>query len=133
MRDWLRDPRFARRSLGALLLDQSFFSGVGNYLRSEILHYAAVSPSRRPRDLDDAELMRLARAALTVTQRAYRTRGVTTDPARARRLQASGKPRRAYRHYVFGRAGEGCPRCGDVIIRRTVAGRRLYRCPDCQT
>lgn len=133
VRDRLRDARFARRSLGALLLDQSFLSGVGNYLRSEILHYAGMSPSRRPRDLDQVELMRLARAALTIARRAYRTRGVTIEPARARRLQAAGKPRRAYRHYVFGRAGQGCPRCRDLIVRRTVAGRRLYLCPDCQT
>lgn len=133
VRDRLRDARFARRSLGALLLDQSFLSGVGNYLRSEILHYAGISPSRRPRDLDATEQMRFARAALTITERAYRTRGVTIEPARARRSQAAGKPRRSYRHYVFGRAGEACPRCGDIVVRRDVAGRRLYRCPTCQT
>jgi endonuclease-8 len=133
VRDRLREARFGRRSLGALLLDQSFLSGVGNYLRSEILHYAALSPARRPRDLDEAELLRLSRAAITVAQRAYRSRGVTIEPARARRLRAAGKPRRSYRHYVFGRAGEGCPRCGDVVVRRDVAGRRLYHCPTCQT
>jgi len=132
VRDRMRDARFSRRSLGALLLDQSFLSGVGNYLRSEILHYAAAAPSRRPRDLDDDEQLRFARAALTVTRRAYRTPGVTTDPGRARRLQAAGKPRREYRHYVFGRAGESCPRCGDIVVRRTIAGRRLYLCPSCQ-
>jgi endonuclease-8 len=132
VRNRLRDRRFARRSLGALLLDQSFLSGVGNYLRSEILHYAGVSPSRRPADLDADDLLRLARAALTITRRAYRLRGVTNDPGRVRRMQAAGRPRRDYRHYVFGRAGEPCPRCGDMVVKRTVAGRRLYLCPSCQ-
>jgi endonuclease-8 len=128
----LEDRRFARRGLGALLLDQGFLSGIGNYLRSEILYDARVAPERRPVDLDASERLALARAAITITRRAYRLRGVTIEPARARRLAAAGRKRREYRHDAFGRAGEPCRRCGDTIVRTTVAGRRLYRCPGCQ-
>ena len=128
----LEDPRFRRRMLGGLLLDQGFLGGVGNYLRSEILYYAGIDPDRRPLDLDDDERLRFARAALTVTRRAYRTRGVTREPRYAERKRRQGRPRREYRYYVFGRAGLDCPRCGDTIVKRTVAGRRLYRCPACQ-
>ncbi|MEX1335509.1 MAG: endonuclease VIII [Candidatus Limnocylindrales bacterium] len=126
------EPRFGRRMLGGLLLDQGFLGGVGNYLRSEILHYAAIDPARRPLDLDEAERRRFARAALTITRRAYRTRGVTREPGYAERQRRRGRPRREYRHYVFGRAGQECPRCDDIIVRRAVAGRRLYACPGCQ-
>mgnify|MGYP001826741600 FL=1 len=128
----MEDRRFARRSLGALLLDQAFLSGIGNYLRTEILHYAGVAPDRRPADLEKAERMLLARAVITITRRAYRLRGVTVEPQRARRMQAQGRRRRDYRHYAFARAGQGCYRCGDVIVKRAVAGRRLYVCPTCQ-
>lgn len=126
------EPRFRRRALGGLLLDQGFLGGVGNYLRSEILHYAAIDPGRQPLDLDDNERLRLARAALTISRRAYRNRGVTREPRYAKGRRQLGRPRRDDRHYVFGRAGQECPRCGDVIVRRTVAGRRLYACPSCQ-
>lgn len=128
----LEDDRFRRRMLGGLLLDQGFLGGVGNYLRSEILFYAGTDPGRRPMDLDPGERLRFARAALTVTRRAYRTRGVTVEPRQAERKRRQGRPRWEYRHYVFGRAGLDCPRCGDTILKRAVAGRRLYVCPSCQ-
>ena len=132
VRDRLLETRFRRRMLGGLLLDQGFLGGVGNYLRSEILFYAGIDPERRPMDLGPDERMRFARAAITVSQRAYRTRGVTREPGYAERQRRRGRPRREYRHYVFGRAGQECPRCGDIVSRRTVAGRRLYGCPSCQ-
>ena len=128
----LEEDRFRRRMLGGLLLDQSFLGGVGNYLRSEVLFYAAIDPARRPMDLGHDERMRFARAALTVTRRSYRTRGVTREPRHAERMRRQGRTRWEYRHYVFGRAGLDCPRCGDTIVRRPVAGRRLYACPSCQ-
>src|SRR5690606_7663091 len=43
----LRDPRFARRTLDALLLDQGFLAGMGNYLRAETLFEAGIAPGRR--------------------------------------------------------------------------------------
>jgi endonuclease-8 len=128
----LLDRRFARRSLGALLLDQGFLAGVGNYLRSEILFFAGLDPARTPSDLDGSERTRLAREALRVTRRAYRTGGLTEVPARVRRARAAGESRGQYRHAVFGRAGASCRRCGHDVERSEVAGRRLYRCPECQ-
>ncbi len=127
-----RDPRFAGRALGGLLLDQEFLAGVGNYLRTEILFFAGLRPERRPRDLDDEELARLSRAARTVTLRSYRTGGTTEELARARRARSAGEPRRLWRHAAFNRAGQPCRRCGTRIRKREVAGRRLYLCTRCQ-
>ena len=123
---------FRGRSLGALLLDQGFLGGVGNYLRSEILFFAGVLPERRPRDLGDAEVKALARAAREVTRRAYRTGGITELAQLAEDAKRRGEPRRLHRHAVFGRAGEACRRCGSAIEKDVVAGRRLYVCPGCQ-
>lgn len=124
--------RYRRRSLGAALLDQAFVAGIGNYLRSEILFEAGLVPEWRPGDLDDEESERLADAVMRIVERAYRKRGVTLEPDLAKRCRADGWRRRDYRHYVFGRAGRECFRCGEVIEREEVAGRRLYWCPGCQ-
>lgn len=129
----LTDPRFAGRSLGALLLDQSFVCGLGNYLRSEVLFVARLDPSLRPKDLTATQLRELADATLTIARRAYRHDGVTNDPDDARHLRAEGQPRRQYRHFVFARAGQPCRLCGMRIDKLEVAGRRLYRCPACQS
>ncbi|MCL4165528.1 UNVERIFIED_CONTAM: hypothetical protein GTU68_000767, partial [Idotea baltica] len=57
----LMQVRFRGRSLGALYLDQAFVAGIGNYLRSEILHVAGRHPQQRPVDLSRGELGLLAR------------------------------------------------------------------------
>ncbi len=128
----LRDDRFRRRSLGALLLDQSFLAGLGNYLRSEILFVSGLRPEWRPMDLDDDEVSRLARSVNLVIRRSYKTGGVTNDAKRVRSLKAQGQKRREYRHYVFAREGAACRECGEAIEKIEIGGRRLYYCPDCQ-
>lgn len=124
--------RFRRRGLAGTLLDQSFVAGLGNYLRSEILFEAGVDPGDRPMDLDDAGLERLGRATVTMLERGYRQAGVTVPESLMKAMKADGHPKRAYRHMVFGRAGQPCRRCGAEIERLEKAGRRIYVCPICQ-
>ncbi len=128
----LEDRRFSGRTLGALLLDQAFVAGIGNYLRSEILFAARLRADVRPKDLEPADLSRLANAVTAVTQRAYRTGGVTNDQEQVKRMKAAGASRREYRHWVFARGDQPCHNCGAAILQEKVAGRRLYRCPECQ-
>lgn len=128
----LGERRFARRSLGALLLDQGFVAGVGNYLRSEICFDARVHPARRPMDLTPAERRRLARTTLAMPRRAYQTKGVTLPAGRAAALRKRGASWRRARHWVFARAGAPCLRCKTAIERFDLAGRRIYVCPACQ-
>ena len=126
----LRDPRFRGRSLAALLLDQGFLAGMGNYLRAEVLFEAELSPRRRPADLDDDQRRRLAVALLAIPRHSYRTRGI--EPARGMRDDYLTDTAAGFRFMVFDREGQPCPRCGAAIVRKTLAGRRLYVCPDCQ-
>lgn len=132
IRQRLTAPECRRRNLGALMLDQSFVAGLGNYLRSEILFVAGVHPARRPSDLSPDELARLARTINQVTRRAYRTGGVTCSSDVATPLKKAGQPRRRYRHYVFARGGLPCRTCGDPITKLAMAGRRVYVCSTCQ-
>ena len=125
------EARFRRRGLAALLLDQGFLGGIGNYLRSEILFVAGIDPRRRPADCSGGELLRFGRSALTVTRRSYRTAGITNPRPRAAALRRRGLPRREYRHAVFGRRGP-CRVCATAIVKLALAGRRAYFCPVCQ-
>jgi len=130
--DWIRRPGFAGRALGALLLDQGFLAGVGNYLRSEILYVAGLHPAVRPRDLGAADIEAVATAAHSLSWQSYRTRGITNDLERAQRLKRAGQPFGRYRHWVFDREGGACYHCGDTIVREIHGTRQLYRCPTCQ-
>jgi endonuclease-8 len=128
----LRSPAFARRSLASLFLDQGFLAGLGNYLRSDILHAAGVRPTRRPADLDDRRLGVLAREALALPRRSLATAGITNDRARARALAAQGVTFEALRFRVYGRSGLPCHECGTRIRRVDIAGRGIFYCPRCQ-
>lgn len=126
----LRDPRFRGRALGALLLDQGFLAGMGNYLRSEVLFAAKLRPERRPQDLDAADLRALARELLTIPRRSYATRGI--EPAQGMREDYLTDTPEGFRFLVFDREGLPCPGCGRAIERQEVGTRRLYLCRHCQ-
>ena len=125
-------PAFHRRRFTTLLLDQGFLSGVGNYLRSEILFAARLSPTARPVDCDRGQRVHLAEMALAIPRQSYHHQGITNDLAIANGLKAEGLPRRLYRHWVFGRNGHPCWVCASPIVKAQSAGRRYYYCPHCQ-
>lgn len=120
--DRLAQSRFRGRTLAALLLDQAFLSGVGNYLRCEALFLAGLSPLTRASACTRRQHLALGRGLLTVTQRAYATGGRTVDPGRGEKG----------RHYVFRRTGGDCFRCQNEIEGRDLNGRPLFWCPRCQ-
>jgi endonuclease-8 len=129
----LTDERFCRRSVANLYLDQGFLAGIGNYLRSEILFAAEIGPSTRPCDLGRGQQGALSRATLDITWRSYRTGGLTNTPRRIAHMKRLGLPRRSFRFAVFDREHQPCLACGTEIRRVTIASRRLYFCPNCQT
>ncbi|MFT7404333.1 endonuclease VIII [Zhongshania sp.] len=128
----LAEPRFKKRSLAALYLDQSFLAGVGNYLRSEILFAAGTHPKKKPQELERKVINRLARSTLLICQRAYETGGITNPPQLAAKLKLSGLTRGQFRHGVFGRDNQACYGCGEVVLKEAISARRIYWCPLCQ-
>jgi endonuclease-8 len=126
------DQKFRRRQFASLMLDQGFLSGIGNYLRSEILFMAGIHPSLRPMDCNDGQLKAFAQAALQIPRQSYQHNGVTNDLYHAAQLKAAGYRRRDYRHWVFSRSHKPCYRCGTTIEKITIGGRRCYVCPQCQ-
>lgn len=128
----LRSDRFARRRLGALLLDQSFLAGLGNYLRSDILNAARIHPGNTPGQLSEDEVERLAQLIVGLSHRSYETGGITNDLQRVEALKARGKTRRDYRHLAFRRQGQPCYACGGAIVKQESDGRSIFLCPSCQ-
>ena len=128
----LRKPEFARRSLAALLLDQSFLAGLGNYLRSDILHVTGLRHALRPADLSDEAITALARATLEIPRLSLKTGGATNDPAMVRKLEHEGVRPGARRFRVYGREAMPCWTCETPIQRVDVAGRGIYFCSTCQ-
>ncbi|HEB95365.1 MAG TPA: endonuclease VIII, partial [Sedimenticola thiotaurini] len=128
----LRQRRFSRRRLGALLTDQGFVAGLGNYLRCEILFLAGLAPSQRPVDCGPERLESLSRLLLELPRRSFRTGGITNDPDAARALMENGASFEQARFHLFRRAGLPCYRCGTPIERISAGGQACYVCPRCQ-
>lgn len=130
--DQATSKSFRNRSFSALLLDQHFLAGVGNYLRSEILFHAGIHPSEKPSDLSDSKLTQFCKSAILISQRAYQNRGITNHDENVAAAKAEGLTRRHYRHFVFGREDKPCYSCGNIIRKDRMGGRRIYISETCQ-
>ena len=104
---------------------------MGNVYRAEVLLRAGISPWTAGRDVARPvwhavweDLVVLLRAGV----RAGRI--VTTEPKD--RERPAGRVRRVDAHYVYGRAGLPCRRCGTPVQRDELAARSIFWCPVCQ-
>ncbi len=129
-RAWTR-VRGSRTAIGALLMDQSVLSGVGNVYRAEVLYRAGLSPFRAGREVPEriwAELWDDLRALMRAGVRA----GHIVTTRREDRARRSGPARLEDRFYVYRRTGLPCRRCGTEVRTQVMVGRNLYWCPVCQ-
>lgn len=126
------DESFQNRKLTTLLLDQAFVSGIGNYLRSEIMFYAGVDPNHKLRNYTRQEKVALAEAAFTLSERSYKTGGIVNDPSIVKALKRENARKADWRFFVYKRTGGGCHKCGMTIREEKTGGRKIYYCPGCQ-
>ena len=127
---WYERIAHRRAPMKALLLDQGISSGLGNIYVDESLFLAGVHPLARPVDLDKEQLREVFRRCKQVLRNSIKHGGTTfmnfTD--------FYGKPGNfKAKLKVYGRAGDCCDRCGDVLQGIRVAGRSSCFCPTCQT
>lgn len=64
--------RKRKKNLKALLLDQTFSAGVGNWIADEVLYHAKLAPRRLTTDLSDAEIKALRQSLLKVIRLAVK-------------------------------------------------------------
>ena len=134
----LLDPAFDRdealrrlrdhpaREIGVALLDQRCLAGIGNVYKAETLFARKVSPWTPVGDLDDATL-----ASVADTARRF------LDANKAHASQnTTGDTRRGHEHWVYGRAGRPCRRCGTTVAQKAQGEPPYDRvtawCPTCQ-
>ncbi|GAA5520562.1 endonuclease VIII [Aliifodinibius salicampi] len=127
-----QSDKFKNRKLTTLLLDQGFVSGIGNYLRSEIMFYAKVNPREKLREYSNQEKEALAEATIKLSERSYETGGVTNDEKIVNALKRENASYDDYRHFVYNRTDDRCHKCGTVIEEEKTGGRKIYYCPNCQ-
>jgi formamidopyrimidine-DNA glycosylase len=118
-----------RRSLKAVLLDQSVVAGIGNIYADEALFEARLHPGRSACRLTAAERRRLRQVLPIVLNRAIEGRGSTIRDYVDGNGQGGGY-QNEFRAY--GRTGEPCVRCARPIRRVRLAGRSTHFCPGCQ-
>jgi formamidopyrimidine-DNA glycosylase len=118
-----------RAPLKAALLDQRSLAGMGNIYADEALWRARLHPLRPAGSLTTPELRRLHRAVRAALEAGIRRQGATL---RDYRTPDGGRGSMQDEFRVYGRAGEGCDRCGTPIEKTRVAGRGTWYCPTCQ-
>lgn len=130
--DWDAGVAIARlgsdpdRPLAAALLDQRNLAGLGNLWANEICFLRGYSPWTLIADVDVPATVALAVRALRHSALVPGAYQVTT-----------GRNRRGQDHWVAGRAGQPCLRCGTTVrVVAEVPGdaerRRTWWCPSCQ-
>ena len=119
--------RGSGQAIGAVLLDQSAVSGIGNVLRAELLNMVGVYPTIAGAELGDGVLDELWSTTGAVMRRAR-------DEGRIITRRPPGVPVETLDElegrFVYGR--ERCGRCGSPLDRLEVAGRAIHACPVCQ-
>ncbi len=115
----------------AVLLDQRLMAGLGNIYADEVLIRSRIHPRRPAGSLSFDEISGLM-AAVTPVLRAGIQHGGTSLDDLAYLLPDGRAGEFLSRLYAYGRTGERCPQCGDLIERTVVAQRSSHFCPSCQ-
>ncbi len=116
----------SRRAMGALLLDQSVISGLGNIYRAEILFLSGVHPQTRGCDLSRAGFDTIWALSCSLLARGVKERRITTVPAQP----GVKRIKRSESLYVYHRAV--CRVCASPIGTVVLGARPCYFCPQCQ-
>lgn len=126
------DPKIARkklqksrRAIGAVLLDQSIFAGIGNVYRAEILFLLRVHP-----ETPACELSKRSFDALWALTKKLLERGVKENRIVTREVPAGTRRTRRESLHVYKR--KTCLACGGPVTTLTLAARTIYLCETCQ-
>ncbi|MFH0852726.1 MAG: DNA-formamidopyrimidine glycosylase [bacterium] len=111
------------------LMDPSNVAGIGNIYSDEILFFAGMHPLRRASGLKTTEIKKIFDGIKKILTEALKFRGSSDRDY----LDALGREGNYVPHLkVYGREGEKCKKCGEIIERLKIGGRSTHFCPACQ-
>jgi formamidopyrimidine-DNA glycosylase len=128
-REFFRIIHSKKKSIKALLLDQSVMSGLGNIYVDESLFQAGLHPETRAETLSQGQVKNLFRIIKKILSQAIRMQGSTLKDYR--RPDGTSGGFQNY-HQVYGRTGHPCPACRSPILKIRVGGRGTHYCAFCQ-
>lgn len=112
-----------------LLLDQKFIAGVGNVYANEALFRARINPQKRAGELTEAEIARLLHDIKSVLHVGVLSGGASE----ATYVNLFGEEGRFMEYAkIYGKKGQKCPECAELIERISLGGRGTFYCPTCQ-
>lgn len=112
-----------------VIMDNSVVVGIGNIYSDEILFHAKVKPTRKVSTLKSMEMKEIYKWIKPILNKGIKAKGssvgdfVRTDGSWGQ----MGKF-----HFVYGRKGQECKKCGTIIESVKVGGRTGSFCPKCQ-
>lgn len=112
------------------IMDGKTVVGVGNIYASESLYEAGIRPSMAAKRISRARYIKLASEIRRVLSKAINAGGTTLNDF----AQTDGKPGYFSQELqVYGRAGEQCHACSDIIKSQVIGQRNTFYCPSCQS
>ena len=119
--------RVSKKTIAELLMNQSLFAGVGNYIRAEALYLSKLSPWRTGNSLNSDEIDRLQQAIVDVMKDSYDHQGATILTYKDA-YGAEGKYSSCFKVY-----GQKTDPLGNKITKETAAdGRTIHWSPAVQ-
>jgi formamidopyrimidine-DNA glycosylase len=106
----------------AVLLDQSFAAGVGNWIADEVLYQSRIDPRRKASSLNDEEIKRMRTALRRIIGKAVEVNA-----------EKSRFPKSWLFHHRWGKNSKARTARGEAIKHITVGGRTTAWVPQVQT
>ena len=120
--------RERKRNVKALLLDQSFLSGLGNIYVDESLWKSKIHPNSLSHKIPKKRIEDLYKNIRIILTEAIEQNGTTIIDFSVN--GESGKYTNELK--IYGKVNSNCYRCSYKIIKTRVAGRGTYICKKCQ-
>ena len=122
--------RSKKAPVKSVLLDQSVIAGLGNIYVCEALFRSGISPKRVTSRISKARVFKLAEIIRIVLQEAIEAGGSSLKDF-ASADGGLGYFQHTFR--VYGREGEHCTQCEQMVRRIVQSGRSSFYCPNCQS
>jgi len=119
-----------KQAIKVVLLDQTLVAGIGNIYADEALFKAGIAPERLANSLTEEETDRLYTAICQVLRDGIAAKGTSFRDYR----DANGEKGDFQNELnVYGRGGEPCRCCGQLLSRIRLGGRATVFCSNCQS